>query len=301
MIEAELAAVRPDAARRPAARRAPPHGRAQQGRRARGPRAGRDGHARPRGPRAARSSTSPPSPATGCKRADLRHGRPRRGRTARTSEVVEPHPRSCCAPRPSTTPASRSRARRPDGEVFRRAGAARRAGSARPTSPTTRPSATSPTGWPRSASRRRCSRPVRCRARGRHRPEGRRVVFDWEPTMSAGAELLPASRHRPAPRGEPPAHPRAEARRLRRPAGGQDCRRATSWPPSARPATGPPQQGTRTPTNERGAAARRHRPCAARGRQGGLVVADRRDGGGLDEERLDALVDVLAERRLRRA
>ena len=50
VIEAELAAVRPGRhARRPAAVRAHPHRRAQQGRRARGPRARRDGQARPRG------------------------------------------------------------------------------------------------------------------------------------------------------------------------------------------------------------------------------------------------------------
>ena len=91
-----------------------------------------------------------------------------------------------------------------DGDRFVVHGSKPSAGSARPTSPTTRPSATSPTGWPGSASRRRWSRPGREAGDEVVIGDGRatRCVFDWEPTVQAGAELLHGRRGaRPAPRG----------------------------------------------------------------------------------------------------
>ncbi len=75
--------------------------------------------------------------------------------------------------------------------VRRRRGQARTAGCGRPTSPTTRPSATSPTGWPGSGSRRPWWRPAPSPATRSSSARGSDgVVFDWEPTLQAGAELL---------------------------------------------------------------------------------------------------------------
>ena len=70
------------------------------------------------------------------------------------------------------------------------AASARSDGCARPTSPTTRPSATSPTGSPGSASRTACSRPgPPPESTVLIGPEDDAVVFDWEPTVSAGSPL----------------------------------------------------------------------------------------------------------------
>ncbi len=76
------------------------------------------------------------------------------------------------------------------------------AGCGRPTSPTTRPSATWPTGSPGSASRTRCVRP----GAGPGDEvviggDGRLVVFDWEPTHRAPAPSSLAG----SPRGTRPA------------------------------------------------------------------------------------------------
>ena len=130
---------------------------------------------------------------TGLKELHLRAGPPRargagRDRVAGHGAPAGRHP----ARSPSTTPASSCAARTP--RTARSSGCSasgRRAGSTRPTSPTTRPSATSPTGSAGSVSRRPCSRPAPSPGStvliG---PEDNAVVFDWEPTMSAGAELL---------------------------------------------------------------------------------------------------------------
>ncbi len=127
--------------------------------------------ARPRGARAARCSHRLGGRARGPARADLRAGRhvdDGAGRARRRSSRRG----SSCARGPSTTPASPSRREDDPGRrVFRVAASGRSAGSARPTSPTTRPSATSPTGSPGSASRRRWSRPAPSPGDdGAHRP-----------------------------------------------------------------------------------------------------------------------------------
>ena len=67
----------------------------------------------------------------------------------------------------------------------------RSAGSGRPRSTTTRPSATSPTGWPGSASRRRWPRPGP--QPGAPVTIGD-VTFDWEPTTPAGVAVLMSGR-----------------------------------------------------------------------------------------------------------
>ena len=155
-LEAELAAYTPDAAgrfdpRRPG--RSAAGGRAQQDRRARRPRTGR---LRPRGDRAT------------LRLAGVRglHRQPRRiaavdiravgagvelsGRAARDRAAAPGDPadtRSTRADSPSSrtaTAASSCTASGPNG------------GSRKPISPTTRPSATSATGWPASASRTSC-------------------------------------------------------------------------------------------------------------------------------------------------
>ena len=97
----------------------------------------------------------------------------------------------------------------------------RSAGSARPTSPTTRPSATSPTGWPGSASRRSCSRPAREAGAEVVIGDGDGVVFDWEPTLDAE----PTSGPRGATTG---GRPRRRGRR----AGGAESGRSTGSGPT---------------------------------------------------------------------
>ncbi len=71
---------------------------------------------------------------------------------------------------------------------------ARALGGRRPTSPTTRPSASSPIALPSSASRSNSSSrelsPDRLCIIG----EGDGVVFDWEPTLTSSAELVTAPR-----------------------------------------------------------------------------------------------------------
>ena len=69
------------------------------------------------------------------------------------------------------------------------------AGSGRPTSPTTRPSASSPTGSTGSASRTGCSRWAPPRAtRSSSAPRTNSVVFDFKPMVDAGASVLGSRR-----------------------------------------------------------------------------------------------------------
>ena len=105
--------------------------------------------------------------------------------------------------------------------VRRRPARSPSAGCGRPTSATTRPSATWPTGWPGSASRRPWSRPAPSPATRSSSATGERgVVFDWEPTLQAGAELLHGRRgHDLRLEGAPDRAERTDARR--RPGRGQ--------------------------------------------------------------------------------
>ena len=153
VIENELTPVR--RARGPAAT-----GRAEQDRRARRPRPLRHRAGGPRGPRAASSSRCPPRPARDCASSPSRCPPSSRRRAPRSRSPRRPG--SCCA-RPAPTAPTTSRSRRPAraGEC---AGRSPSGGSGRPTSATTRRSASSPTGSTGSASRRSWSRWARSRA-----------------------------------------------------------------------------------------------------------------------------------------
>ena len=152
--------------RRPPAARAPAARRAEQDRRARGPRARRAGPARPRGPRRRACSTWSAPPATrACASWASRWPR---------SSQARPRRRAVARGGPADRAAAQGRrrdglhgARRERTGRRRSSGRAARspsAGCGRPTSPTRRPSATSPTGWPGSASRTSCSSRARRRA-----------------------------------------------------------------------------------------------------------------------------------------
>ena len=80
----------------------------------------------------------------------------------------------------STSPGSRSRR---SATTSWSAARSRSAGCGRPTSATTRRSATSPTGWPGSVSRRRWPSSAPSPAR---RSSSATVAFDWVPTAAAG-------------------------------------------------------------------------------------------------------------------
>ena len=210
-LEDELAALHPGARRR--AVRPAAADRAEQDRRAGRARAGRDGRARssrerfgwPVLPdldghpgRAARAvvragpaGARVPGRAAGA-RADPDRAAPAGGGRRRL------HHRA----RPRTARAASSCAAR-----------ARSAGSGRPRSTTTRPSATWPTGWPGSASRRRWPRPGRSPVRPVTIGD---VTFDWEPTTPAGVAVLMSGRgtdrrleqRRAGARGRPQGGPR---------------------------------------------------------------------------------------------
>ena len=184
------------------------------------------------------------------------------------------------------------------------------AGCARPTSPTTRPSATSPTGWPGSASRRRCSRPARVAGADRRSsaPGQRgRLRLGADADRRRRAARRPA-RHRPAPRRDLHRPTREEKRaRLRRPPGRRARAARDELPPSARPATGRrpgrEDRGRRRTSQRHGAT---DRPRDRGSRRAALVVkvgsSSLTDAGGGRSTRTGcvALVDVLAARRLRR-
>ena len=134
---------------------------------------------RPAGCRSSRSRR----PATrGCA-SSVRAGR---GRSPTTGRAVRPAPaRIVLRPRVRRA-AELHRRRRTRTRRVRSSCAARSpsAGSGRPTSATTRPSATSPTGWPGSASRTSWSSSGAVPgARGHDRATSR---FDWEPTLGDG-------------------------------------------------------------------------------------------------------------------
>ena len=123
------------------------------------------------------------------------------------ARIVAEHAQRCRDSRGHSGSSSRPRAvddvglrpwsREGDGVPGPRA-SGRSAGSGRPTSPTTRPSATSPTGWPASAWRTSWSRPAPSAAtRCVIGSDEDAVVFDWEPTVRAAG---------PGPRGQDRAH-----------------------------------------------------------------------------------------------
>ena len=118
------------------------------------------------------------------------------------------------------------------------------AGCARPTSPTTRPSATSPTGSAELGVEEELFKAgAVAGADRRHRPRTTRSSSTGSRRSSPGAELLGAARHRPAPRASARAHPRRQRARLRRAHGRQGRRARRARPPSARPASGPTTRG----------------------------------------------------------
>ena len=247
VIEDELAAVR--AGRhlggRPLSERTRID-RPQQGRRARGPRAGRDGQARPRGPRPGGLHRLRRRPHRAA-RADLRAWPATSPRPAPPSRRPSSRRGSCCGPRPSTTAGfAVTRENTPDGEVFRVVGERpdalgapdrllQRRGGRLPRRP----------ARPARASRTRCSRPVRSPATtvviG---SADNAVVFDWEPTLSAGAELLAGPRGSDLRLDDLPARPATRSarttptRRAARTAAREDLaaeRRAGHWAVAAEP------------------------------------------------------------------
>ena len=113
----------------------------------------------------------------GLQGADVRHGRAGR-RAPRSPRRSPSRPGSCCGRRRSTTAGFTVE---PDARRRRTSSAAPSpsAGSGRPTSTTTRPSATSPTGWPGSASRTQLAKAGAQRRRpGPHRRPGVRLAAD---------------------------------------------------------------------------------------------------------------------------
>ena len=229
--------------------------------------------------RSARSAT------TGCASLTLRAGRAGRARTEpRTARPSRPA--SCCA-----------RAPRDDGgftvEPVGRAASScsatsRCAGCARPTSPTTRRSAISPTGWPGSASRR--SWPSWAPSPAPRSPSAT-SRFDWEPTRGDGGDDDgPARWRRPARRSVParPARSASSAELIA-------LASTMTWPTTGRPRDRRRRRWTRRDDRavmSRGAVA--GRPPG--GRQGRFVVADQPPAASTATG-VDALVDALAERR----
>ena len=203
---------------RPAALRPHPDDRAQQGRRARGARARRDGQARPGGPRARGVHRLGGRPHRAA-RADVRDGPPRQPRPGRALEVVVP-PRIVLRPKAvDDSGFVVKRENTPDGEVFRIVGER-------------------PTRWVHQTDFSNdeavgylADRLARAGVEEALFKAGavagatvvigsadNAVVFDWEPTMSAGAELLTGPRGIGRAAGRPaPSDPRGEARGLRRP------------------------------------------------------------------------------------
>ena len=277
-LEAELAAYTPGARRgRPG--RAAAAGRAQQDRRAGGPGAGRlrPRRARPSGS-AGRCSRSPPSPAKGLRPVDLRAV----ATWCRAYRAAQPVDRAAPpgdpADRRSTTSGftvDRTRAARAASSCAARGP---NAGSGRPTSTTTRPSATSATGWPGSASRTSW---LRLGAKPGCAVTIGDVTFDWEPPTPAGVDVMLSGR--------------GTDRRLEQTDRG---RRRTGWPPGSSGA------GTAPTTSSSGTPRRTTRECPGAARGGAPASSSRSASssltslaGGLDPERLDALVDALAARR----
>ena len=127
-------------------------------------------------------------------------------------------------------------------------------------------------------------------------PKDNAVVFDWEPTLVAGAELLGArGTDLRLERGRPP-HPRRQAGRLRRAPGRPDRRpRRAGRRAAGRPLGHCEGRGHRgmSAVDRRGDVARARRLVVKVGSSSLTDVG----GGALDEQRLIALVDVLAKRR----
>ena len=170
-------------------------------------------------------------------------------------------------------------------------------------------------GRPSGASRRRGGA-LQGRRRARVEvligPADNAVVFDWEPTMAAGAELLGAGQRSAAGRAGA-APDRASGATSSTPARTVSARPARTWPPSDAPRvwTPPrPRRGDRrrSPTTNpartngrlrtRAGTSRQHRRRVPPGRQGRLQLADRCPRA-TRRGRADALVDALAAHRPR--
>ena len=187
---------------------------------------------------------------------------------------------------------------------------ARSGGSGRPTSPTTRRSATWPTGWPGSASR--SSWPQLGAAAGAPVTIGD-VTFDWEPTTLAGVDVVPTGRGTDLRLDQTERVGAAERKALHRLRRGldvdghdldddrlDDCRRHRARPGRrGRRSGGPMTDGRRRPCGASRCARRRPQRARRSARRRVVVVKVGSSSlttaaGGLDPPRLDALVDAVA-------
>ena len=156
---------------------------------------------RPAAPRACRSARSPPPPARACASSRSRWPGGRGGARRRARGRADPAGDQAGAGRRAGLRARQDR--RTTASCPRRA--SRAAGSCRPTSATTRRSATWPTGWPGSASRRRWPR---LGAAARRRGADRRGRRRGRLRLGPGAACRSIARGEGSGRARPVRSPR---------------------------------------------------------------------------------------------